>query len=36
MQSDITDGYGINVSLGYAMNEMVVSGPQNTYNGKDQ
>lgn len=35
MQSDIIDGYGINVSLGYAMNEMAVSSPSNTYNGKD-
>ncbi|MBU1308076.1 MAG: hypothetical protein KKE30_00920 [Gammaproteobacteria bacterium] len=36
MQSGITDGYGLNISLGYAMNEMAVSGPSNTYNGKDQ
>lgn len=35
LQSDIDDGYGINVSLGYAMNKMAVSGPSDTYNGED-
>lgn len=35
MQSDVIDGYGINVSLGYAMNEVTVSGPSDTYNGND-
>lgn len=34
-QSDIRDGFGINVSLGYSMNEMDVSGPSSTYNGTD-
>lgn len=35
MQSDIRDGFGIDVSVGYAMTEMTVSGPEETYNGED-
>ncbi|WP_340676831.1 outer membrane beta-barrel protein [Paraglaciecola sp.] len=35
MQSDIIDGFGIDILLGYAMTEMAVSGPENTYNGED-
>jgi hypothetical protein len=35
MQSDTEDGLGVDVSLGYAMTEIAVSGPENTYNGKD-
>jgi hypothetical protein len=35
MQSDIRDGFGMDVSLGYAMTEMTVSGPEETYNGED-
>jgi len=35
MQSDIIDGFGLDISLGYAMTEMTVSGPEETYNGTD-
>jgi outer membrane protein with beta-barrel domain len=36
MQSDIIAGFGIDASLGYAMTNMRVSGPEETYNGEDQ
>ena len=35
MQSDIREGFGLDVSVGYAMTEMSVYGPEETYNGKD-
>jgi hypothetical protein len=35
MQSDVRNGFGIDVSLGYAMTDMTVSGPEQTYNGED-
>jgi hypothetical protein len=35
MQSDIRDGFGMDVSVGYAMTDMTVSGPEETYNGED-
>ena len=35
MQSDVRKGFGIDVSLGYAMTDMTVSGPEQTYNGED-
>ncbi|MDN4503418.1 outer membrane beta-barrel protein [Alteromonadaceae bacterium BrNp21-10] len=35
MQSDIIEGVGVDISLGYAMTDMTVSGPENTYNGED-
>ena len=35
MQSDIRDGFGMDVSVGYAMTEMTVSGPEETYNGEE-
>lgn len=35
LQSDIVDGFGLDVSLGYAMTDIAVSGPENTYNGED-
>jgi hypothetical protein len=35
MQSDIREGFGMDVSVGYAMTDMTVSGPEETYNGED-
>jgi hypothetical protein len=35
MQSDIRDGFGMDMSVGYAMTDMTVSGPEETYNGED-
>ncbi len=35
MQSDIRDGFGMDVSVGYAMTDITVSGPEETYNGED-
>lgn len=35
MQSGIVDGFGLDVSAGYAMTEMTVSGPEEAYNGTD-
>ena len=35
MQSDIRDGFGMDISLGYAMTDITVSGPEETYNGED-
>lgn len=35
MQSDKVNGFGVDVSIGYAMTDINVSGPQNTYNGDD-
>jgi|GEM_PF-1163886 len=35
MQSDVVDGFGLDVSLGYAMTDMTVTGPEETYNGED-
>jgi hypothetical protein len=35
MQSDIRDGFGMDVAVGYAMTDMTVSGPAETYNGED-
>ena len=35
MQSDVRNGFGIDVSLGYAMTDMTVTGPEQTYNGED-
>jgi len=35
MQSDTRDGFGIDVSVGYAMTDLTVSGPEETYNGED-
>ncbi|MCJ8318440.1 MAG: hypothetical protein MJK12_02330 [Colwellia sp.] len=35
MQSDIENGFGLDISLGYAMTDMTVSGPEETYNGED-
>ncbi|WP_147361043.1 outer membrane beta-barrel protein [Colwellia sp. RSH04] len=36
LQSESMNGFRFDVSLGYAMNELNVSGPENTYNGKDE
>ena len=36
MQSGVVDGFGLDVSLGYAVTDMVFSGPEETINGKDQ
>ncbi|WP_085299558.1 outer membrane beta-barrel protein [Cognaticolwellia mytili] len=36
MQSDIQNGFGLDVSLGYAKTDIIVSGPQETFNGTDQ
>ncbi len=35
MQSDVRNGFGIDVSLGYAMTDMTVTGPEQTYNSED-
>lgn len=35
MKSDINDGFGLDISLGYAMTDMTVTGPEDTYNGED-
>ena len=35
MQSDIRNGFGMDVSVGYAMTAMTVSGPEETYNDED-
>jgi len=35
MQSDIEEGFGLDISLGYAMTDMTVTGPEDTYNGED-
>jgi hypothetical protein len=36
MQSDIQSGFGLDVSLGYAKTDIMVSGPDETFNGTDQ
>jgi hypothetical protein len=36
MQSDIQNGFGLDVSLGYAKTDIMVSGPEETFNGTDQ
>lgn len=36
LQSETMSGFRFDVSLGYAMNELTVSGPENTYNSKDE
>jgi hypothetical protein len=36
MQSDLVEGFGLDVSLGYAITDMTVSGPEETFNEKDQ
>ncbi|XQW84338.1 outer membrane beta-barrel protein [Thalassotalea piscium] len=35
MQSDIHNGFGLDVSVGYAMTDLTVSGPDGTYSGED-
>jgi len=36
LQSDIVNGFGLDISLGYALTELTITGPENTYNGTDQ
>lgn len=36
MQSYAVNGFSLDVSLGYASNEMTVRGPENTFNGSDE
>lgn len=36
LQSDIVSGFGLDISLGYAVTDLAVTGPENTYNGTDQ
>lgn len=36
MQSGIVDGFGLDASLGYAMTDIMFSGPEETLNGKEQ
>jgi hypothetical protein len=36
MQSDTMQGFRLDVSLGYAINDLTVTGPENTYNGSDE
>lgn len=36
MQSDVTNGFGLDVSLGYAQTDVVVAGPPETINGDFQ
>jgi len=35
MQSDVRNGFGVDVSVGYAMTDLTVSGPDGTYSGED-
>jgi len=35
LQSDLREGFGMDFSIGYAMTEIAVSGPEETYNGSD-
>lgn len=35
LQSTTIDGFGLDVSLGYAITDMTVTGPAETYNGED-
>jgi hypothetical protein len=36
MQSDTMQGFRLDVSMGYAINDLTVTGPENTYNGSDE
>jgi len=36
LKSESRSGYTIDVALGYAYNDLTVTGPENTYNGSDQ
>ncbi len=36
MQSDTTQGFRLDVSMGYAINDLTLTGPENTYNGSDE
>jgi len=36
LQSYAVNGFSLDVSLGYASNEMTVTGPENTFNGTDE
>jgi len=36
LQSYAVNGFSLDVSLGYASNEMTVTGPENTFNGSDE
>jgi len=36
LKSDSRDGYSIDIALGYAYNDLNISGPDNTYNGSDE
>lgn len=35
-QSDTVEGFRLDIALGYAVNELTVTGPENTYNGSDE
>lgn len=36
LQSDIVNGFGLDISFGYAVTDLTVTGPENTYNGSDK
>jgi len=36
LQSDTIEGFRLDVSLGYAINDLTVTGPENTYNGTSE